>query len=115
MCFSSVKGAWPIHGAPSAPMCVNVEVLRSIHTAMKWQPMPAVARLPSGTRVDVLCGQPEQKYGWRTVVTRGRASAFSLKSRKARRSRNWLPRASVMPSFSSRCAIARATIAGECS
>ena len=61
MCFSLVNGAWPIHGAPSAPMWVKVEVLRSIHTAMKWQPMPAVARLPSGTRVEVLCGQPEQK------------------------------------------------------
>src|SRR4026207_940852 len=44
MCCSLVKGAWPIHGVPSAPMCVKVEVLRSIHTAMKWQPMPAVAR-----------------------------------------------------------------------
>src|SRR6267142_1674393 len=51
MCFSLVKGAWPIHGAPSAPMCVKVAVLRSIQTAMKWQPMPAVARLPSSTRV----------------------------------------------------------------
>ena len=61
MCFSSVNGAWPIQGAPSAPMWVKVAVLRFIHTAMKWQPMPAVARLPSGTRVDVLCGQPEQK------------------------------------------------------
>ena len=61
ICFSVVKGAWPIQGAPSPPMCVKVEVLRSIHTAMKWQPMPAVARLPSGTRVEVLCGQPEQK------------------------------------------------------
>ncbi len=61
MCFSSVNGACPIHGTPSAPMCVKVAVLRSIHNAMKWQPMPAVARLPSGTRVEVLCGQPEQK------------------------------------------------------
>ena len=40
----------------------------------------------------VLCGHPEQKYGWRTVVTRGRASALSFKSRNASRSRNWLPR-----------------------
>ena len=62
MCFSSVNGAWPIHGTPSPPMCVNVgRRCRSIQIAMKWQPMPAVARLPSGTRVDVLCGQPEQK------------------------------------------------------
>ena len=115
MCFSSVNGAWPTHGTPSAPMCVKVEVLRSIHTAMKWQPMPATARLPSGTRVEVLCGQPEQKYGCRTVVTRGRASAFSLKSRNASRSRNWEPNFSDKPNLSRRWAIARATIAGECS
>ena len=61
MCFSSVNGAWPIQGTPSPPMCVNVDVERSIQIAMTWQPMPAVARLPSGTLVDVLCGQPEQK------------------------------------------------------
>jgi hypothetical protein len=42
-------------------MCVYVDVLRSIQIDMTWQPMPAVARLPSGTFVDVLCGQPEQK------------------------------------------------------
>jgi hypothetical protein len=35
MCFVFVNGAWPIHDAPSAPMCVKVDVLRSIHTAMK--------------------------------------------------------------------------------
>ena len=34
---------------------------------MKWQPMPASARLPSGTLVDVLCGHPEQKYGVRVI------------------------------------------------
>jgi len=28
---------------------------------MKWQPMPASAREPSGSFVLVLCGQPEQK------------------------------------------------------
>jgi hypothetical protein len=72
-------------------MCVKVAVLRSIQTAMKWQPMPAVARLPVGTRVEVLCGQPEQKYGCRIAVTRGFASTFCLKSRNASRSANWLP------------------------
>ena len=41
--------------------------MRSIHSAMKWQPMPAKARLPSGTLVEVLCGQPEQKYGVRVT------------------------------------------------
>ena len=93
MCFSSVNGAWPIQGAPSAPMCVKVAVSRSIQTAMKWQPMPAGARLPSGTRVEVLCGQPEQKYGCRIAVTRGFASSFSLESRKASRSRELRPEA----------------------
>jgi len=29
--------------------------------AMPWQPMPAAATLPSGTTVERLCGQPEQK------------------------------------------------------
>src|ERR1700730_7299576 len=66
-CFSSVKGATPTHGTPSPPIWVKVSVLRSIHSAMKWQPMPAKARLPSGTLVEVLCGQPEQKYGVRVI------------------------------------------------
>jgi hypothetical protein len=52
---------------------------------MKWQPMPAVARLPSGTRVEVLCGQPEQKYGMRAKLVLVLASDFSLDSRNARR------------------------------
>ena len=38
---------------------------------MKWQPMPAKARLPSGTLVEVLCGQPEQKYGVRVIGATG--------------------------------------------
>src|ERR1044072_6660073 len=84
-CFSFVKGARPIQGAPSAPMRVKLVVLRSIQSAMKWQPMPAMARLRSGTRVEVLCGHPEQKYGWRRAVTRGRARGFFFKSKKARR------------------------------
>src|SRR6185437_16061735 len=64
-CCSLVKGATPTHGTPSPPIWVNVSVDRSTHNAMKWQPMPAKARLPSGTLVEVLCGQPEQKYGVR--------------------------------------------------
>jgi len=66
-------------------MCVNVDVLRSIQIAITWQPIPAVARLPSGTLVDVLCGQPEQKYGWRCRLIFGRASAFSFASTTAMR------------------------------
>ena len=34
---------------------------------MPWQPMPAPTSEPSGTRVPVLCGQPEQKNGVRTA------------------------------------------------
>ena len=33
--------------------------------AIQWQPMPASARLPSGTFVERLCGQPAQKPGLR--------------------------------------------------
>ena len=46
---------------PSPPIWMSDEVSRSIQLAMKWQPMPARAWLPSGTLVEVLCGQPEQK------------------------------------------------------
>ena len=57
---------------------------------MKWQPMPASARLPSGTRVEVLCGQPEQKYGARCVLASGTsAQAFE---RFASRARRWSQR-----------------------
>src|SRR3954469_11185840 len=66
-CSSLGKGATPTHGTPSPPMWVKVSVERSIHSAMKWQPMPAKARLPSGTLVEELCGQPEQKYGVRAT------------------------------------------------
>ena len=52
---------------------------------MKWQPMPASARLPSGTWVEVLCGQPEQKVGTRSIEMVRRASVSSLASRKASR------------------------------
>jgi hypothetical protein len=36
-----------------------------------------MARLPSGTRVEVLCGQPEQKKGVRATLGGGAASSFS--------------------------------------
>ena len=47
MCLVSVNGAMPIHCAPSAPMCVPITTLRSIHIAIVWQPMPAETTLPS--------------------------------------------------------------------
>ncbi len=61
-----VNGAWPVQSTPSAPIGTMPVVSRSIQFAMKWQPIPARACEPSGTRVEVLCGQPEQKYGVRT-------------------------------------------------
>ena len=66
-CFSLLKCCWPIQGVPSPPICVKPTVLRSIHTLMKWQPMPAIAREPSGTLVLVLWGQPEQNQGMRSA------------------------------------------------
>ena len=50
MCLSDVNGAWPIQVTPSPPIWVISDVRRSgIQIAMPWQPMPAMARLPSGT------------------------------------------------------------------
>src|ERR1700755_3194901 len=85
-CWASVNGAWPSQVTPSAPICVKVAVLRSIQTAMKWQPMPASARLPSGTLVDGLCGHPKQKYGVGLKVDDLAASARSFASMMAMRS-----------------------------
>ncbi len=52
-------------------MCETVVVCIGLtNIAMVWQPMPASARLPSGTRVERLCGQPAQKPGLRAGVGR---------------------------------------------
>src|SRR5258708_37896109 len=54
----------PIQGAPSPPICVRNEILRlgSINRiAMVWQPIPPPAIWPSNSKVERLCGQPEQK------------------------------------------------------
>ena len=70
--------------------------------------MPASAFEPSGTAVDVLCGQPEQKYGMRATLARGRASSASFDSMN-------FNRASMMGevwNLAMRRAITRATIAG---
>ena len=62
MWFSVVNGACPIQLTPSPPMWVAYAVRRpGWNIAIPWQPMPAIAREPSGTRVEVLWGQPEQK------------------------------------------------------
>ncbi len=65
MCGRVVKGAMPSQEAPSPPIWVKPRVCRSIQVAMKWQPMPATAMLPSGTLVELLCGQPGQNQGSR--------------------------------------------------
>ena len=59
---------------PRRPSAVKPMVARSIHSAMKWQPMPAPAIEPSGTLVDELCGQPEQKKGVREPISTVSAS-----------------------------------------
>ena len=56
-----LNGASPSQDAPSPPIWVKRRVSRSIHWTMKWQPMPASALEPSGTWVELLCGQPGQK------------------------------------------------------
>jgi hypothetical protein len=75
--------------------------------------MPASARLPSGTRVLVLCGQPLQNHGARSPVSA--FSAASCASRAATTARRWSMRAAMSaltPSFFSRCAMALAMMAG---
>ncbi len=75
--------------------------------------MPAVARLPSGTRVLVLCGQPLQNQGMRAPDSV--FSSASSRSRAAITASRPAMRASMSaptPSFFSRLAMALAMIAG---
>ncbi len=74
--------------------------------------MPAVARLPSGTLVDVLCGQPEQNQGSRSSVIRGFASAASFALIQSTRAFSFSDCRGRRPRRSIRCAITRAIIAG---
>ncbi|MNE69443.1 hypothetical protein D3C80_1651680 [compost metagenome] len=60
-CGTWVKRECAAQSTPSPPIWIRPVVSRSIQLAMKWQPMPARAREPSGTLVELLCGQPEQK------------------------------------------------------
>ncbi|MCY1240731.1 hypothetical protein D9M72_535900 [compost metagenome] len=75
--------------------------------------MPASAREPSGTLVEVLCGQPEQNHGLRSAVTRGVASAFSLASMMARRAVMRARTSIGSSNLSRRVAMALAMIAGD--
>jgi hypothetical protein len=82
-CWVPLWPATPSQVAPSPPMCEMVSVLRPIITAIRWQPTPPSAQLPSGTLVEVLCGQPGQNQGVRNSVALGWAWLFALASRKA--------------------------------
>src|SRR5271165_462075 len=58
-------------------MCDTVVVCIGLtYIAIVWQPIPASARLPSGTRVERLWGQPAQKPGLRAGAGR-LVSAFA--------------------------------------
>ncbi|MEI2707247.1 MAG: hypothetical protein V9E89_18825 [Ilumatobacteraceae bacterium] len=65
-----------------------------MNSVIVWQPMPAPTRVPGGTAVEVLCGQPLQKYGVRSTVSGiiagragGRGASRSGARRLARRGR----------------------------
>ncbi len=113
MWWSVLKGCWPTQGTPSPPIWVKPMVLRSIHSDMKWQPMPAMAREPSGTLVDVLWGQPEQNHGWRSALISSTAMDCSLALRMAICASMRAAMSPSMPSFFRRWAIACAIIAGD--
>ena len=89
-------------------------VLRSIHTLMKWQPMPAIAREPSGTLVEVLCGQPEQNHGCRSLVAPSVSvcMACSLASSIDKCASICAVVSASMPIFFRRLAMARAMMVG---
>ena len=84
---SATNGAMPIHWLPSPPIWVIPVIVPRGSPPMKltipWQPMPAPTREPSGTRVPVLWGQPEQKNGVRTAC--GLSVNASLAARPGRR------------------------------
>src|SRR3974390_3068909 len=63
MCGARVYIAGETQSTPSPPIWIRPSVSRCIHVAITWQPMPACACDPAGTRVEVLCGQPAQKEG----------------------------------------------------
>ena len=85
-CVSLVNGACPIQArafaAHMAPRCGAAFRHEDGHAVTAD---PGHARLPSGTLVDVLCGQPEQKYAPR--VSRGGSLAARASSSRSRATR----------------------------
>ena len=65
----------------------------SIIITMLWQPMPPPTSAPSGTLVDVLCGQPEQKYGERVTDSGISARGVGRRGRQRSASASSQPRA----------------------
>ena len=76
----SRNGAMPIHCNPSPPIWdtpVTVPACsESISITRAWQPMPAPTRVPGSGLVELLCGQPEQKYG--TLLASGGLTSGSI-------------------------------------
>ena len=72
-----------------------------------------MAREPSGTLVDVLCGQPEQNQGVRSLSTVSTVSDCSLACSMARRESMRASMSLSRPSFLTRSAIALAISAGD--
>jgi len=85
MCGVVENGCAPTHCRPSPPIWLKVSVLSSGNiNAIMWQPMPPPLIEPSGVLVEVLCGQPEQKYGL-LVGTVSATRTCCLDSMRARR------------------------------
>ncbi len=72
-----------------------------------------MAREPSGTTVEVLCGQPEQNQGARSPCTSSTCMERSLASRIASCASTRAAMSPSRPIFLSRCAMARAMSAGD--
>ena len=72
-----------------------------------------MAREPSGTLVDVLCGHPEQNQGVRSLSTVSTVSDCSLACSTARRASMRAVMSASRPSFLTRSAIALAISAGD--
>ena len=72
-----------------------------------------MAREPSGTLVEVLCGQPEQNQGVRSLSTCKTVNDCSLASMMARRASMRATVSLSRPSFLTRAAIALAISAGD--
>lgn len=89
------EGRLPDPLGPSPPICVKpvtAESVRRDRVTRVWQPMPPPAIEASGTAVERLCGQPEQKYGVRLIGSSGSdgrsgwAASIGTQSPRTRRS-----------------------------